>query len=83
LGVYYLVIALSFGLATGAVGKIKGSSFFVWGLIGFVLPVIGLLGAMLHRWERDEPRMRCPRCDAVLNVSDQVCMRCGEDIVWY
>lgn len=82
MGLYFLVILFFFGLATGIVGRIKGSSFLVWFLIGFCLPVLGLLGAILYRWERDEPRMRCPRCGAVLKISDQVCMRCGEDIVW-
>ena len=82
MGAYYLVIAFFFGLATGIVGRIKGSSLFVWFLIGFCLPVLGLLGAILYRWERDEPRMKCPRCGATLKISDQVCMRCGEDIVW-
>jgi hypothetical protein len=81
-GLFYLVLLFFFGLAAGVVGRIKGSSFFVWFLIGFCLPVLGLLGAILYRWERNEPRMRCPRCDAVLKMSDQVCMRCGEDIMW-
>jgi hypothetical protein len=78
----YLVIALFFGLATAIVAKIKGSSFFLWFVIGSVLPVAGLIGALLYRWERYEPRQRCPRCGYVMNISDQVCMRCGEDIVW-
>jgi hypothetical protein len=81
-GAFFLIILFFFGLAAGTVGKIKGSSFFVWFLIGFCLPVAGLVGALLYRWERDEPRMRCPRCAATLKVSDQVCMRCGEDIEW-
>jgi hypothetical protein len=82
LGLSFLVILFFFGLATGIVGRIKGSSFFIWFLIGFALPVAGLIGAILYRWERDEPRMRCPRCGATLKVSEQVCMRCGEDIQW-
>ena len=82
MGLYFVVIAFFFGVATAIVGKIKGSSLFVWFLIGFCLPLLGLLGAILYRWERDEPRMRCPRCGAVLKISDQVCMRCGEDITW-
>jgi hypothetical protein len=81
-GGYFLVILFFFGLATAIVGKIKGSSFFIWFLVGFCLPIVGLIGALLYRWERDEPRMRCPRCGAVLPISDQVCTRCGEDIVW-
>ena len=82
MGYQFLVIAFFFGLAAGIVGRIKGSSFLVWFLVGTVLPGIGLIAALLYRWERDEPRMRCPRCGAALKISDQVCMRCGEDIVW-
>lgn len=81
-GASFVVILFFFGLATGIVGKIKGSSFLVWFLVGFFLPVAGLLAAILYRWERDEPRMQCPRCGKILRISDQVCMRCGEDIVW-
>ena len=81
-GSYFLVILFFFGLATGIVGKIKGSSFFLWFAIGAVLPIGGLIAALLYRWERHEPRMRCPQCGKVLPISDQVCTRCGEDIVW-
>ena len=56
----FLVVLFFFGLATGVVGKIKGSSFFVWFLIGFCLPVMGLIAAILYRWERDEPRRPLP-----------------------
>jgi hypothetical protein len=76
----FVVIIFFFGLATAIVGKIKGSSFFVWFVIGACLPVLGLLGAILYRWERDEPRKQCPRCGATLKVTTQVCMRCGEDL---
>jgi hypothetical protein len=81
-GGYFLLLLFLFGLASAIVGKIKGSSFFIWFLVGFCLPIIGLVAALLYRWERHEPRMRCPRCGAVLPISDQVCTRCGEDIVW-
>jgi uncharacterized membrane protein len=78
-GAGFVVILFFFGLATGIVGRIKGSSFFVWFLVGFCLPVLGLLAAILYRWEREEPLKRCVRCNAILKVTDQVCMRCGED----
>jgi hypothetical protein len=78
-GAQFVVLIFFFGLATAIVGKIKGSSFFVWFLVGFCLPVLGLLAAILYRWERDEPRRQCRRCGAVIKISDQVCMRCGED----
>ncbi len=78
----FLVLLFFFGLATGIVGRIKGSSFLVWFLIGFCLPVIGLIGAILYRWERQEPRRRCPRCGSVRPIADQVCTVCGEDMDW-
>jgi hypothetical protein len=80
--VEFLVLLFFFGLATGVVGKIKGSSFLVWFLIGFCLPVVGLIGAILYRWEREEPRRRCPRCGSVRPIADQVCTVCGEDMGW-
>jgi hypothetical protein len=82
LGLYFLVLLFFFGLAAGVVGKIKGSSFFVWFLVGFCLPVLGLIAAILYRWERDEPVRTCPRCGARVKLADQVCMRCGEDLPW-
>ena len=76
----YLVICLFFGLAGGVVGRIKGSSFFLWFLISGLLPGVGLLAAVLYRYERDEPRRQCPRCGRVLKLYDQVCMGCGLDL---
>jgi hypothetical protein len=80
--VQFLVLLFFFGLATGIVARIKGSSFAVWFLVGFCLPVVGLIAALLYRWERAEPRRRCPRCGAVRPIADQVCTRCGEDMDW-
>ncbi len=76
----FLFIAFVFGLASGTIGKLKGSSFVLWFLIGVALPGIGILAALLSRREQDEPRRRCPECGAVLPLSDQVCMRCGRDL---
>ena len=59
-GAPYILIALLFGLATGFVGRGKGSSFFIWFLIGTVLPLFGLIAAILYRSEHDEPERRCP-----------------------
>ena len=47
------------------IGKLKGSSFFIWFLIGFVLPLLGTLAAVLYRSERDEPLRECPECGNV------------------
>ena len=75
-----VVILLFFGLSAGAIGRIKGSSFFLWFVVGFCLPGIGTVAAMLSRWERGEPKRRCENCGAVLALHDQVCGRCGEDL---
>jgi hypothetical protein len=78
--VEFLVILFFFGLSAGVVGKIKGSSFLIWFLIGFCIPVIGTLAAILWRWEGREPRRQCPECGNVVPLHDQVCMRCGADL---
>lgn len=78
----FLVLLFFFGLATGIVGRIKGSSFLVWFLVGFCLPLVGLIAAILYRWEREEPRRLCPRCGAARPIADQVCTVCGEDMDW-
>ncbi len=75
----YLIIALLFGLATGIIGRAKGSSFFIWFFVGAALPVFGTLAAILYRFERDEPRRRCDGCGQVMPLTSQVCRRCGAD----
>jgi hypothetical protein len=76
----YLIICLFFGLAGGWVGKAKGSSFVLWFLISGLIPFLGLLAAVLYRFESDEVRRQCPNCGKVVKLYDQVCMRCGEDL---
>jgi len=76
----FVFIALVFGFATGTIGAMKGGSFWIWFLVGFALPGVGILAALFMRRERDEPRRRCPECGNVVPVSDQVCMRCGHDL---
>ena len=70
------------GLGAGVVGKIKGSSFAIWFLVGFALPLLGILAALLYRFDRNEPRRRCDECGAVVMLHDQVCMKCGRDMEW-
>ncbi len=41
-------ILFFFGLSAGTIGKIKGGSFFLWFLVGFALPFIGTLAALLY-----------------------------------
>ena len=78
----YLVVLFFFGLSAGVVGKIKGSSFVIWFLIGTVLPLIGTVAAVLYRSEREELLRRCEECGNVVPLADQVCMRCGRDLDW-
>ena len=76
----FLVILFFCGLSAGIVGRHKGSSFALWFLIGFCLPVIGTVVAALYRSERDEPLRRCPECGAVSPLWAQVCASCGVDL---
>jgi hypothetical protein len=76
----YVIIAVAFGLATGFIGRSKGSSFFIWFLVGCVTLVLGLIAVVLYRVEREEPERRCPRCGAVHKLYVQVCRVCGEDL---
>ena len=76
----YVVIALSFALAGGIVGKLKGSSFFLWFLISGFLPFVGLLGAVLYRSDREELRRRCPGCGRVVKLHDALCTSCGTEL---
>ena len=76
----YLLVAFSFALAGGLVGRLKGSSFFVWFLISGVLPVLGLAAAFLFRTERDELRRQCPGCGKIVKLHDALCTRCGTEL---
>jgi hypothetical protein len=76
----YVFIALCFALAGGIVGRIKGSSFFIWFLISGAVPVIGLAAALLYRWERNELRRQCPGCGRVVKLHDTLCTRCGTEL---
>jgi hypothetical protein len=76
----YLIICLFFGLAGGIIGRMKGSSFVLWFLISAIVPVFGLLAAVLYRFETNEVRRQCPRCGKLVKLHDQVCMRCGLDM---
>src|SRR4029453_1050698 len=79
-GAPYLIVALLFGLTTGIVGRRKGSLFFLWFRVGAILPLLGLIAAVLYRSEHEEPERRCPTCNKVLKLHVQVCPRCGTDL---
>ena len=75
-----VVILFFFGLAGGIVGRIKGGSFVLWFLISACVPFIGLLTAVLSRWENRELRRQCPGCGRVLKLHDALCTRCGTEL---
>ena len=76
----YVIIALSFGVSGGIVGRVKGSSFVLWFLISAIVPVFGLLAALFYRDERAELRRRCPTCGRVTHIYDAICTRCGAEL---
>jgi hypothetical protein len=76
----YLIICLFFGLAGGVVGKIKGSSFFLWFMISAILPFVGLIAAVAYRYDRDELRRQCPGCGKVVKLHDAICTSCGTEL---
>lgn len=76
----FLLILFFFGLSAGTIGKIKGSSFVLWFLIGFCLPFFGTMAALLSRHERDVTLRRCPECTNLQPLHNQVCTRCGADL---
>jgi uncharacterized paraquat-inducible protein A len=80
MGYEYVVIAVSFGLATGIIGRGKGSSFWIWFAVGTVIPLFGLVAVVLFRSEKVEPERQCPSCNKVLKLYVQVCPRCGMDL---
>jgi uncharacterized paraquat-inducible protein A len=79
-GYEYLFIAFSFGLATAIIGRVKGGSFWIWFVIGAVVPGIGLLAVILHRSDKHEPERECPNCHKAVKLYVQVCPRCGTDL---
>jgi hypothetical protein len=79
-GAGYVIICLFFGLAGGAVGRMKGSSFVLWFLISGLIPFLGLLAAICYRWENRELRRNCPSCGRVVKLHDAICTRCGAEL---
>lgn len=76
----YLVVCVVFGVVTGLVARARGSSWFLWGLIGAIFPVLGLAGILLFRREDNELRRSCPNCGRVCMIYDALCTRCGTEL---
>jgi hypothetical protein len=79
-GVAYVWIAFCFGLSGGIIGKLKGSSFFLWFAISGLLPIFGLLAVLAYRFDSNELRRQCPNCGRVTKLYDAVCTRCGHEL---
>lgn len=93
-GAAYLVLCIFCALAGGVVGRIKGSSFWLWFLItgaialfgafvpllGVLAPLLGVLVAVFYRREERELRRQCPGCGRIVKLYDAKCMRCGEEL---
>jgi endogenous inhibitor of DNA gyrase (YacG/DUF329 family) len=79
-GGVYVLIALTFGIATGVIGRAKGSSFILWFLIGGAVPLLGLIAVILYRAETEEPERSCPTCGKTVKLYVQVCPACGTDL---
>ena len=79
-GLGLLMLLFWFGMAGGVVGRIKGSSFFIWFLVSACVPFLGLLAAVMYRWDSEELRRQCATCGSVLKLHDAVCTRCGHEL---
>jgi hypothetical protein len=75
-----LVVMFFFGLAGGIIGRIKGSSFFIWFLISGLIPFLGLLAALCYRFDSRELRRQCPGCGRIIKLHDTLCTNCGTDL---
>lgn len=76
----YIVICIASAFAGGFIGRSKGSSFVLWFLISLFVPILGVIGALLYRSERDELRRQCPGCGKVVMLHDALCTRCGYEL---
>jgi hypothetical protein len=76
----FVVLALACGLAGGIIGRLKGSSFFIWFLVCLVPPFVGLIAVVLYRFDNEEPDTECPRCGKRTHFYDAICTRCGTEL---
>jgi ribosomal protein L32 len=80
--VIYLLVCLVSGVVGAVVASRKGSSFPVWFIVSAVIPVLGVLAALLYRRESEVPLRRCPTCGAYARIYDAMCMSCGTDLAY-
>jgi hypothetical protein len=78
--VEYLIVCLVSAVWAGFIAKRKGSSVLIWGMVGLVVPFLGVILAAMYRYEIDEVRRQCPTCGRIVPLHDAVCTRCGTDL---
>ena len=76
----YLAICLVSAFWAAFIGRSKGSSFWIWFVVGAVVPILGVVAAVLYRYEVDELRRQCPSCGKVVPLHDALCTRCGTEL---
>lgn len=76
----YLIVCAVSGVWAGWIGRSKGSSAVLWFLIGAIVPFLGVLIAVLYRYETDELRRQCPTCGKIVPLHDALCTRCGTEL---
>ncbi len=76
----YLIVCAVSGVWAGWIGRSKGSSMVIWFLIGAIVPFLGVLIAVLYRYETDELRRQCPTCGKIVPLHDALCTRCGTEL---
>ncbi|MEA2295236.1 MAG: hypothetical protein QOE86_2875 [Solirubrobacteraceae bacterium] len=76
----YLIVCLVSAVWAGFIAKRKGSSVLIWGMVGLVVPFLGVILAAMYRYEIDEVRRQCPTCGRIVPLHDAVCTRCGTDL---
>ena len=52
----------------------------MWFLVSLCIPFIGLICAVLYRWDDRELRRECPNCGKVVKLYDAVCVTCGAEL---
>ena len=76
----YVAICLVSGFWAALIGRSKGSPAWIWFIVGFVVPVLGVVAAAMYRYETDELRRQCPTCGKVVPLHDALCTRCGTEL---
>jgi len=75
-----VIICVVSAVWAGLIGRRKGSSFFIWAMIGGVVPFLGVILAVAYRYETDEVRRQCPGCGKIVPLHDALCTRCGTEL---